>query len=87
MIAVEHYIYALSVEKITLKKFLLSNVRIKTFRGHLTFETLQKYLTISQKRAINKLFRVGGCDSFLGAVSGVVEKSSCETICRGVKFN
>lgn len=65
----DHAHYCRYVLKTTLRKYLLSNIRVKQHRDELCIETLQKYITDSQLKAIRKLYKDYRCLELIAGIN------------------
>jgi hypothetical protein len=72
----EHKSYANRVLHMSLRKVLLTHVRVKIYRDNFCLDTRQCALTSSQKRTAQKLYRESRCSAYTNLISDKFYQSS-----------
>ena len=65
----DHVSHCRRILKITLKRYLLQNIRVKQHRDILWVDTLQKTITDSQLRTIRKIYKDYRCLELVAVVN------------------
>lgn len=82
----EHSMYAKTVHRMSLARLLTLTVRVKIHNRFLAFETSKTSLTDGQKRAINKLYKIGECLGYTGKIGDITITTDSREYIRRVKF-